>query len=86
MPSVYPSDVALAIASVPMLPPAPGRFSITIGCLRLIDILSAMARATMSVGPPATSEYDQLDQAVRIGLLGGSTERPLAVPQCHASE
>ena len=53
IPSVYPSGAALATTSVPMLPPAPGRFSITNGCLRLSDSLSAMTRATMSDGEPA---------------------------------
>ena len=48
---VVPSGAALAAASAPMLPPAPGRFS-TMTTPRLSLTRSASARATMSSGPP----------------------------------
>jgi len=48
LPSVYPSGVALAIASAPMLRPHPADFDHD-RLLKVIDILSAMARVTMSV-------------------------------------
>src|SRR3954468_13849003 len=37
----------------PMVPPAPGLFSITIGCPRCFSVALASARMPMSVEPPA---------------------------------
>src|SRR5262249_60715119 len=51
--SVYPSGAALATASAPMLPPAPGRFSMTTGCFHAAVNRSPSARARMSTVPPA---------------------------------
>jgi len=42
----------LATTSVPMLPPAPARFSMTKGCPRISAIFGVTVRATMSVPPP----------------------------------
>jgi hypothetical protein len=47
-PSVCPSGAALATAAVPVLPLAPGRFSMTKGCESLCCRLSATMRARLS--------------------------------------
>ncbi|MNV71309.1 hypothetical protein D3C71_1643200 [compost metagenome] len=52
MPSMKPSGRVLATWSMPMLPPAPGRFSTTTDHPAAPVILAAMARATESVPPP----------------------------------
>jgi len=49
---VVPSGAALATASAPMLPPAPGRFSTTTVPSESFT-WSASARAITSSGPPA---------------------------------
>src|SRR5262249_46317832 len=51
--NVYPSGADLATAAAARLPPAPGRFSISTGCFSAAAIGSAMARAIVSVVPPA---------------------------------
>src|SRR5690606_4634291 len=52
MPSVWPSGAALAVALTPMLPPAPGRFSMmTVPSEPLTA--SARMRAVTAIGPPA---------------------------------
>ena len=50
--SVVPSGVARATTSVPMLLPAPGRFSTTTDCRQRSPSAAARARPRMSVGPP----------------------------------
>ena len=55
----------MATACWPMVPLAPPRFSITSGWPMLAPILSAMARAMMSVVLPAAK-----GTITRIGLLG----------------
>jgi hypothetical protein len=50
--SVQPSAAALTTSSVPMLPVAPARFSITIVLFSAAESRSATARAPMSVAPP----------------------------------
>src|SRR5215468_3239030 len=54
-----------------MLPPAPGRFSITMGCLRPTESLSAIVRATMSLGPPAS--YGTITLIGRLGYCCPAT-------------
>ena len=48
----WPSGAARAMTSEPMTPEAPGRFSITIACLRSCASRAATTRPRMSVGPP----------------------------------
>jgi hypothetical protein len=50
--SPYPSGVDFAIASTPIVPARPGRFSATTDCPRARDSRSATSRATVSVEPP----------------------------------
>src|SRR6185369_14381755 len=50
---VWPSGFAFDAASAPTLPPAPGRFSTTIGLPSPCDIALATARASTSDEPPA---------------------------------
>ena len=52
-PSVAPSGAALATASMPMVPLAPARFSITIVMPSWAESRSASARAMVSLTPPA---------------------------------
>ena len=73
----------LAMTSVPMLPPAPGRFSITNGCLRLTDSLSATCPRDDVDRSAGHNRNDQLDQAVGIGLCGGLSDRPRAASERH---
>src|SRR3546814_14100226 len=40
------------MAEVPIMPPAPGRFRMTNGCLRMPLVMSASCRITVSVLPP----------------------------------
>jgi hypothetical protein len=51
--SVCPSAAAVAAAAVPMLPPAPGRFSTTKGTPSSWPARSAIRRITRSPEPPA---------------------------------
>src|SRR5262245_21968888 len=53
--------------SMPMAPPAPPRFSMMTGVLRLSDIFCPITRARMSFAPPARNGTTNL-----IGLLGKS--------------
>src|SRR5262245_59113563 len=53
-----------------MLPPAPARFSITIGCLRISSIFLVRMRAITSLGPPGAKPIISV-----IGLLGQSAAR-----------
>jgi hypothetical protein len=48
-----------------MLPPAPARFSITIGCLRISSIFLVRMRAITSLGPPGAKPIISVT-----GLLG----------------
>src|SRR5580698_5727093 len=52
---VYPSGDAWTARPTPTLPPAPATFSMMIGWPRLLLMGPAMARATVSVGPPAAN-------------------------------
>src|SRR6266436_6447316 len=58
--SVWPSGADFATTSAARLPPAPGRFSTTTGCLRALAIGSASARATVSVVPPGEAPTNSL--------------------------
>ena len=51
--NVWPSLAALATAWVPMLPPAPGRFSTTVPTDSFSPSFCATIRPTMSLVPPA---------------------------------
>jgi len=53
--SVPPSGAARATDSVPMIVPAPGRFSVTIATPCARPTCSASSRATMSPAPPGGS-------------------------------
>jgi hypothetical protein len=48
-PMVWPSGAALTIACVPVMPPAPGRFSTTIGCPPSALVSDGLAARTMAV-------------------------------------
>ena len=50
--TVWPSAVARATTPVAVLPPAPGRFSITTGFPRLAESSGPSVRAITSFGPP----------------------------------
>src|SRR3989442_9589688 len=63
--SVYPSGFARAASSVPILPEAPLRLSITTGCERLSDKRGATRRATTSTLPPGGKATTR-----RTGLAG----------------
>src|SRR5690606_12028348 len=49
---VYPSGLALATCAAPILPPAPGLFSTTIGWPRSLASDSPSVRAITSIAPP----------------------------------
>src|SRR5262249_49798981 len=51
--SVYPSEGAAATRALPIVPPAPPTFSMTMDCPRVFPTCSVTARATTSLGPPA---------------------------------
>src|SRR5216117_3196232 len=53
--SVYPSGPDFATTAAPMVPPAPGRFSMTIGCPSWGESLSDTVRAMMSVPLPGVN-------------------------------
>jgi len=55
----------LATKSVPMLPPAPGRFSTRNGCRHASVSFCATSRAMMSFGPPGAN-----GTMIRTGLEG----------------
>ena len=63
--SVWPSGVAFATMAVPIVPPAPVRFSITTACPQFSLIFCAMMRASVSVLPPGEN-----GTTMRIGLVG----------------
>ena len=63
--SVYPSGLALATSSVPMIALPPGRFSTTTAWFMLSCILAPTVRATKSLEPPAV--YGTM---MRMGWLG----------------
>src|SRR5664279_642508 len=65
MSSVYPSGGAVATASVPILPLAPGRFSITTAIFQSSPIRCPSVRARMSMPGPGVNGTMSL-----IGLLG----------------
>ena len=50
--SVWPSGLARASSAVPIIDPAPGRFSTTMGWLQTVSSSVARARAVRSVAPP----------------------------------
>lgn len=52
MSKVYPSGDALDTSVAPILPPAPGLFSITMGCPSSCDNLPLMSLAMLSIRPP----------------------------------
>src|SRR4051812_621732 len=52
---VWPSGSALATTPAPMVPPAPGRFSITNDCPNCSERRCATVRAMMSVALPAVN-------------------------------
>ena len=62
---MWPSGVAFATMAVPIVPPAPVRFSITTGCPQFSLIFCAMMRASVSVPPPGENGTTK-----RIGLVG----------------
>ena len=51
--TVWPSAGALATKPLPMVPPAPGRFSTSAGWLQASCSFCPMVRASVSVAPPA---------------------------------
>src|SRR5579862_7767592 len=51
-PRLYPSGAAFAVSVAPITPPAPARFSTTIGCPKAAWTFALVTRATMSVVPP----------------------------------
>jgi hypothetical protein len=53
MPTVEPSLGAFTTCTVPVMPPAPARLSITIECPMTLPIWLLMARATASTVEPA---------------------------------
>ena len=80
MPMVVPSGSAFATRSVPMLPLAPGRFSITTGWPSIGCRLSATTRPTMSgvePGPNGTIS--------RSGFVGQSCAAAGAIAASEAS-
>jgi hypothetical protein len=62
---VYPSGSDFATMALPIVPPAPTRFSTTIGCPSCIDNSSSTIRCTMSVELPAPT-----GTIARSGLVG----------------
>ena len=65
---VWPSAGARATASLPMVPPAPGRFSTTMGWPRIVDSRWATTREELSVMPPAAKGTTQTRP--RLGQVG----------------
>src|SRR5207245_5714709 len=53
--SVVPSGPDFATTAAPMVPPAPGRFSMTMGCPSWGESLSVTVRAMMSVPLPGVN-------------------------------
>ena len=73
-PKVWPSGSARTIASVPINPDAPARFSITTGWPSASDSGWAIMRATMSVVPAGGH-----GTIIRMGLVGAQVA-PCANP------
>jgi len=63
--SVWPSGAARAMASVAIVPPAPGRLSATTGWPHMSDRRCAMSRPVVSTPPPGASAI-----IIRMGLAG----------------
>jgi hypothetical protein len=63
MPSVSPSGAALTMAAVPVMPPAPGMFSITTGWPKALPSATEAARTMLSTPEPAL-----IGRMKRIGL------------------
>ena len=69
--TVCPSGCVRAAASAAMLPPAPVRFSTTIGWPRIGPAASATKRATRSLIPPAPKGLRLGELRDRLGLRAG---------------
>src|SRR5262249_25102126 len=67
---VYPSGSAFATAALPMVPPAPARFSTTIGWPSWLESWSKTSRGTTSTALPAPNGTIAL-----IGLVGQACAR-----------
>src|SRR5512143_3198804 len=82
MAMVYPSGGDFATASVPVTPPCPERFSITIGCLRISDMRWPTTRAMMSFGPPGgkgtINLIDLLGKSCAMADTGHSSAKPIS--------
>src|SRR6516225_11684398 len=83
--SVYPSGGAAATRALPIVPPAPVTFSMTMDCPSTFDICSVTTRATTSLGPPAgngtttlmdreSHDSDRNGAAAFIGQIGAGIE------------
>ena len=70
--TVYPSGAALATASAPMTPPAPGRFSTTTGTRRFSDNPCDTLRAAKSAMPPGAKAT-----ITRMDLVGYACPEPV---------
>lgn len=68
---VWPSAGALTTASVPRMPAAPARLSMTTGWPTRLARASPMVRAMMSVAPPALK-----GTTTRMGLVGHAAGLP----------
>ena len=68
---MYPSGFAFATKPAPTIAPAPGLFSITIGCPSRFPTTSAAARAMRSLAPPGPKGTTHL-----IGRSGQSASAP----------
>src|SRR5262249_14459380 len=79
--SVYPSLSARATASLPRVPPAPGRFSITTGWPSFSCSDCATMRPMMSAPPPGPN-----GTTMRTGRCGQSCAAASAAPRSHAAE
>src|SRR5512139_2854439 len=82
MAMVYPSGGDFATASVPVTPPCPERFSITIGCLRISDMRWSTTRAMMSFGPPGgkgtINLIDLLGKSCAVADTGHTSAKPIS--------
>ena len=74
MPTIVPSGAALATMSVPILPLAPGLFSITTLCFDFTCSRSAISRMMMSGVAPAAN-----GTTIRTGLVGHSCATAVSV-------
>src|SRR5512135_206715 len=66
---VYPSGFELATASVPVSPPAPGRFTMLTGCFKTFATSPINERTQRSVDPPRPVRNNQLDLPFRVFSL-----------------